>query len=109
MAGKTLWIREEYLKEILEGQKTIEIRVGYSNIRRLKDGDELCLNDKYFYRIRRITHYTSFYELLQHEDSAQIAPGMTREQLLETLNEIYPAEKESLGVFALEITPAYNE
>jgi len=109
MTVKTLWIRDEYLNQILNGQKTIEVRVGYSNIRRLKVGDELMLNEKYHYRIRRIDFYSSFDELIQQENLSLIAPGLSNQQLLETLQEIYPQEKESLGVVALEIMPAEHE
>ncbi|MBM3190860.1 MAG: ASCH domain-containing protein, partial [Chloroflexi bacterium] len=40
---KTLWIRDEYLQQILAGRKTVEVRVGYANIRRLRTGDALML------------------------------------------------------------------
>ena len=30
---KTLWVREGYLAQILDGRKTVEVRVGYDNIR----------------------------------------------------------------------------
>jgi len=110
MRTKTLWIKDEYLQLILAGHKTIEVRVGYSNvgysnIKRLQVGDRLMLNDQYPFVIRRIGHYTSFEELLAHEDAASIAPGISRGELLETLRAIYPPEKESLGVVALEIAP----
>jgi ASC-1-like (ASCH) protein len=29
MRIKTLWIKDEYLEQILEGRKTVEVRVGY--------------------------------------------------------------------------------
>lgn len=102
---KILWIKDECLQLILAGRKTIEVRVGYSNIRRLQVGDRLMLNDQYPFVIRRIGHYTSFEELLDHEDAASIAPGVPPGELLETLRAIYPPEKESLGVVALEIAP----
>jgi len=105
MRTKTLWIKDEYLQLILAGHKTIEVRVGYSNIKRLQVGDRLMLNDQYPFVIRRIGHYTSFEELLAHEDAASIAPGISRGELLETLRAIYPPEKEALGVVALEIAP----
>ena len=105
-AAKTLWLRDEYLQLILEGCKTIEVRVGYSNIRRLKSGDELLLNEVHHYRIVRIAWYSSFEELLQTEDSHQIAPDLSHDRLMSAFREIYPPEKEALGVAALEITKA---
>jgi len=101
---KTLWIRDEYLQEILTGRKDIEVRVGYSNIVRLQVGDVLRLNDRYPYVITRIGQYGSHEELLEHEDPARIAPGVSRETLLAALRDIYPAKKEALGVIALEIS-----
>jgi ASC-1-like (ASCH) protein len=105
MRTKTLWIKDEYLQHILEGRKTIEIRVGYSNITRLHAGDRLLLNDQHPYSIQRVSRYASFEELLTHEDPMSIAPDISPDQLLDALRAIYPAEKEALGVIALEIAP----
>jgi len=105
MRTKTLWIKDEYLRLILAGRKTIEVRVGYSNITRLQMGDRLLLNDQHPFVIRRIGRYVSFEELLTHEDAACIAPDVSPGQLLEELRAIYPSEKEALGVVALEIEP----
>ncbi len=101
---KTLWIKEEYLQQILAGRKTIEVRVGYSSIRKLKVGDILLLNDQHRYIIQRIGSYASFEEL-ENEDPAQIAPDLPADQLLLAIRSIYPPEKEALGVIALEIAP----
>ena len=100
---KVLWIREPYLLQILAGRKTVEVRVAYSNIARLEVGDTLRLNDQHLAVIRRVAHYASFESLLQGEDPAAIAPDLCPEALLGKLREIYPSEKESLGVVALEI------
>ena len=105
MRTKTLWVKDEYLQEILTGRKTIEVRVGYSNIRRLRPGDILRLNDQYPYLITRIGLYDDFEELLEREDPRAIAPNLSRDELLIALRAIYPPEKEALGVVALEIKP----
>jgi ASC-1-like (ASCH) protein len=105
MRTKTLWIKDEYLGLILTGRKTIEVRVGYSNITRLQVGDRLLLNDQHPFFIRRIGRYVSFEGLLAREDAASIAPDVPPGQLLEDLRAIYPPEKEALGVVALGIEP----
>jgi ASC-1-like (ASCH) protein len=105
---KLLWIKEEYLQQILEGRKTIEVRVGYSNIRKLQAGDTLLLNERYRCTIRRIASYASFEDLLQNEDPSRIAPDIAPGELLAVMRGIYPAEKEMLGVVALEIYPVEN-
>jgi ASC-1-like (ASCH) protein len=79
MRAKTLWIREEYLSWILQGVKTVEVRVGYSNIARLEAGDHLLLNGQHPYETRRIRRYASFEELLAHEDPRAIAPDLEPE------------------------------
>jgi len=105
MHTKTLSLKDEYLRLILAGRKTIEVRVGYSNIKRLQVGDRLLLNDQHPFVIRRIGHYVSFEELLVHENAASIAPDVPPGQVLEVMRAIYPPEKEALGVVALEIEP----
>ena len=100
---KTLWIKDQYLRWILDGRKTIEVRVAYSSITRLQVGDELLLNDQYRFIIKRIGRYANFQELLTNENPAAIAPDIPADKLLPTLRSIYPPEKESLGVIALEI------
>jgi len=105
MRTKTLWIKDEYLRLILTGHKTVEVRVGYSNITRLQVGDRLLLNAQHLFVIRRVGRYASFKELLAYEDAASIAPDVPPGQLLERLRAIYPPEKEALGVVALEIEP----
>jgi ASC-1-like (ASCH) protein len=100
---KTLWVRDPYLQEILSGRKTVEVRVAYKNIARLRSGDRLLLNDRYRFLISRISTYDSFDELLMREDIHAIAPGATPAELLAALRALYPTEKEELGVVALEI------
>jgi HAD superfamily hydrolase (TIGR01662 family) len=100
---KVLWIREPYLSQILAGRKNVEVRVGYGNIRRLQPGDRLRLNDRHLAVVQRIQHYADFEELLDQEDPAAIAPELAPQALLAALRELYPPEKEALGVVALEI------
>ena len=101
---KTLWIRGEYLKQILNGRKTVEVRVAYSNIAWLQPGDVLLLNDQYRYVIRDIRRYPNFEALTAAEEPANIAPDLCGPQaLLAACRAIYPPEKEALGVVALEI------
>jgi ASC-1-like (ASCH) protein len=102
---KTLWIKDEYLAWILAGRKRIEVRVAYSNIARLQPGDRLLLNDRHPFVILRVGRYPNFDELLAHEDPLVIAPDLPVDELLPALRQIYPPEKERLGVVALEIGP----
>jgi ASC-1-like (ASCH) protein len=105
MRTKTLWIRDEYLAQILDGRKTVEVRVAYSNIARLRSGDRLLLNDRHPYLIRHMHRYGSFEELLRHQDPAAIAPDLPPKELLAALRSLYPPAKEALGVVAIELEP----
>jgi ASC-1-like (ASCH) protein len=105
MKTKVLWIRDEYLRQILAGRKTVEVRVAYSHLAGLQPGDRLLLNDQHAYIIRRIGRYPDFAALLAAENPAAIAPDLPVEDLLPALRSIYPVEKEALGVVALEIAP----
>ena len=103
---KTLWIKDEYLQQILSGRKTVEVRVAYSNITRLEPGDILVLNDQHRYVIVDIRRYPDFEALVAAEDPAAIAPDLPgRDALLAACRAIYPPGKEALGVVALEIVP----
>jgi HAD superfamily hydrolase (TIGR01509 family) len=104
MTVKTLWVRQPYLDQILAGEKTVEVRVGYDNIRRLRPGDRLRLNDHHLAEIRRVAHYDDFEALVAAEDANAIAPGLAPDELLGTLRDIYSPEKEALGPVALELT-----
>lgn len=100
---KSLWIRREFLKYILEGRKKVEIRVGYRNIRELKTGMTLILNGEQRVRIREIREYPSFAEMVGKEDVNLIGPDLSKEEILRVLRSIYPPLKEKLGVFVIEI------
>lgn len=102
---KTLWIRQEYLEQILAGLKDIEVRVAYENLKRLQAGDILLLNGQHPYAIVRITAYPDFEALLRSEDASRIAPDLPAGELLPALRRLYPPEKEALGVLAIEIRP----
>lgn len=103
---KVLWIKEEYLRHILSGRKTIEVRVAYPNISRLQPNDILLLNGCHRYRIVAVRRYSNFEEMIATEDPASIAPDLPdRSALLAACRALYPPEKEQLGVIALEIVP----
>ena len=103
--AKVLWIKEEYLKLILAGRKTVEVRVAYSNLTRLHAGDRLLLNERHAFQIVRITRYADFEHLLAAEDAGYIAPDLAPGELLRILRRLYPPEKEALGALAIEIVP----
>lgn len=105
----SLNIRKPYFDLISQGIKTIEVRVGYPKIRKITTGDLLRFTSGDAAMRTRVTHiaeYASFEEMLDAEDDAAIgAESMTHDELLTVIRDIYPPEKEALGVFAIHIEP----
>ncbi|WP_028924822.1 ASCH domain-containing protein [Pseudonocardia acaciae] len=101
-------IYKQYLRQIATGDKTVEVRVAYPKNRKLAagdllafvSGDETCLT-----RIVRVSEYSTFEDMLDTEEPVRIGFGEdeTRAVMLETIREIYPPEKERLGVLAVEV------
>lgn len=101
-------IRREYLKLIIDGVKTVEVRVGYPRMRSIQPGQELTFvsgDQRVPTIVRRVTEYRLFEEMLDREDARSIGGnlGESRENLLAVIKSIYPPEKERLGVLAIEI------
>ncbi|MFI0155936.1 ASCH domain-containing protein [Streptomyces lydicus] len=107
-AEYSLNIRKPYFDLIAAGAKTIEVRVGYPKIRKIAAGDTLritCGDNTLTTRITQVNEYESFKTMLDAEDPAAIGgPDMTHDQLVAAIRDIYPPEKEALGVFALHLT-----
>jgi len=107
-AVRTMSIYKQYLRLIASGSKTVEVRVEYSSMRkiavgdriRFASGDEECLTE-----VVRVTEYPSFEAMLDHEDARSIGAeeGESREELLASIRDIYPPQKEALGVLAIEV------
>ncbi|MGH8900422.1 MAG: ASCH domain-containing protein [Egibacteraceae bacterium] len=103
---RVMSIYKQYLDLIASGTKTVEVRVGYPSMRRIAagqlirfvSGDEECLT-----RVTRVTEYPSFAAMLHQEDPTAIGASGGREELLNEIRKIYPPEKESLGVLAIEV------
>ncbi|GAA2635428.1 ASCH domain-containing protein [Actinomadura fulvescens] len=107
--GKSeLNIRRPYLDLIEEGVKTVEVRVGYTSMRKIHAGQDLAFvsgDKRLMTRVTRVTEYPSFEAMLDSEDPREIGGdlGESREELLKVIREIYPPEKEKLGVLAIGI------
>ena len=101
-----LRVRQQYLDLIKNGQKTLEIRVGYPNIRTIQSGERIKLasrTETIVIRFKDIRKYPTLDSMLNDEDSNRIVPGLTKAQVSRRLKKIYPRHLEKLGVFVLEI------
>ncbi len=101
---KTMRVRRQYFDAIMAGTKSLEVRVGYSSIKRIQKGDSIRLeNDRSsgVVQVVDVRVYKTFAEMLQHENVGSIVPDNPA-GALQTLQHIYPPDKEQLGVYIFE-------
>lgn len=99
-------IYKRYFDLIAAGKKTTEIRVNDSSRARLKEGDLLrfkCREEEVLTRITRIARYRGFDEMFEHEPISSVNPNASKDDQLRNIREIYPPEREALGVVAIGI------
>src|SRR5207249_235144 len=83
-------LKKPYFKLVTEGTKTVEVRVAYENMKRIRpgmeilfrSGDEECLT-----RVKGVRTYVSFEDLLDHEDLRAIGGdlGESPDDLLQAI------------------------
>lgn len=104
---RKMLIKRPYYDAIMSGRKTLEVRVGYDSIRRLKSGELLQLETGHtsgVVRIKSIRIYPRFADMITSEEWRQIVPQVdTESEALELLRGIYPPNKERLGVHVIEV------
>jgi ASC-1-like (ASCH) protein len=105
MRTYNLNIRAEYLRMILDGRKTIEVRVAYPRFADMAAGDTVRFNGHHEYGVVRVARYPTFRALVEAEDPRRMYPT-DPDNLLAVLREIYPPDKESLGVLAIHLRTA---
>lgn len=99
-------IYKRYFDLIASGRKTVEVRVAYPSNKRLTSSHLLrftCRGEQCLTRIRRVACYSTFDEMFDHENVAAVNPDASRSDQLASIRLIYPAEKEALGVIAIEV------
>ena len=105
--ARKMRIKKPYYDAIMSGRKTLEVRVGYGSIKRLRAGELLQLETSHesgAVRIKSIRIYDNFAKMLSAEDWRQIVPqAKDRAKALQLLQKIYPPRKEKLGVYAIEV------
>ena len=100
-------IKRPYYDAIMSGRKTLEVRIGYNSIKRLKEGQLLQLENGHVsgvVRIKSIRIYSKFADMLAAEPWREIVPqAKSQEEALRLLHKIYSPHKERLGVHVIEI------
>ncbi len=99
-------IYKRYFDLITAGTKTTEIRVNDSSRRKIKEGSLIrfrCRDEQVLTRVTRLARYATFEDMFNHESVASVNPTATREEQLANIRQIYPPEREALGVVAIGI------
>ena len=98
-------IKRIYFEELRAGRKKLEIRVGYPWVKSVHQGDTISFENygENCFRVNRVAIYVNFKEMLEAENVAEVLPGMTFNEALETLRNIYPKVKEGKGVYVFEL------
>lgn len=108
---RALRVRSEFLKFVKKHEKTLEVRVLYPSIQKIKEGDHIKMfdyNESIMTQVTSRRVYSSFEDMLNIEDPRRIVPGYDKEGLSILLHKFYPPEKEELGVVVFEIVPLIN-
>ncbi len=101
-------LKKPYFRLIADGTKTVEVRVAYESMKKIRPGMEIAFHsgdEECLTRVKDVRTYGSFDDLLDHEDPRAIGGelGESRTELLQAIQSIYPPEKEALGVLAIEV------
>ena len=107
---RTMRIKQRFYDLIRSGKKTLEVRVGYDSINRIRLGEHIRFithTGSFEVRVGDIRRYRTFKEMLGVEAWKQIAPdSKSCNEVLALLKQIYSADKEMLGVVVLEFDDA---
>ncbi|MFJ6771468.1 ASCH domain-containing protein [Kitasatospora sp. NPDC091257] len=99
-------IYRQYFDLIASGEKTVEVRVAYESMKRIRVGDRInftCRESSCLTRVTRIGKYRTFEEMFGAENVAAVNPKATEAEQLEAIRAIFPPHKEALGVLTFEI------
>jgi ASC-1-like (ASCH) protein len=96
-------IYKRYFDLIATGRKTTEIRVNDSSRKKIKEGSLIRFHCQGDHVVTRVARYATFDEMFDHESVASVNPLATRDEQLANIRQIYPPEREALGVVAIGI------
>lgn len=103
---RSIRTKKTYLDAIKNGEKTLEIRVSYENIKNIQPGDRIkfCSHaDTVVTHVNDIRNYPTFKSMLEYENPSRIIPKKDKSEILKILQDIYQPKLEELGVIVLDI------
>lgn len=103
-------LNNEYFREVFDGTKKYEIRLNDKKRKEINIGDTIIfsnrdnMNEKVKVEVTSLEFFSNFNGLLNKIDVSLIASNITKEELINRLNDIYTAEEVSeYGVVAIGI------
>lgn len=105
---RSLRIYQRFFIMIQDGRKTVEVRVAYPSMKRIKVGDTVRFigrSSNCDRLVTRVVLYRDFSEMMAAEDPVKINPEKSASDQLEEIRGIFPPNKERLGVIAFEYEP----
>ncbi|MFH1207778.1 MAG: GNAT family N-acetyltransferase [Patescibacteria group bacterium] len=106
MFMRKMRVKNPLLQQIKSGEKTLEVRVGYDNIKTITIGERIELlsqSDRQVIKVVGRRTYRNLDELSRHEPLEKIVPGITTKDALNFLKRIYPPQKQKLGIYVFEL------
>lgn len=99
-------VKNVYFNHIMSGRKTLEVRVGYDSLKRIRAGESIKLMTQHregVIRVKAVRTYATFASMLEIEPHEKIVPDVSKPEALRLLQDIYPPNKERLGVLVFEL------
>ena len=104
-------LNKKFFKEVFDGTKKYEIRLNDKKRKEISVGDTIIfsnrdnMNEKVKVEVTSLEFFSNFNGLLNKIDVSLIASNITKEELINKLNDIYTAEEISeYGVVAIGIS-----
>ncbi|HCC83734.1 TPA: hypothetical protein DEP96_02710 [Candidatus Uhrbacteria bacterium] len=103
---RNMRVKRALLQQIAAGTKTLEVRAGYPDIREISAGDSIhfmSAREECDVNVKAVRVYRDINSMMAVEDHRRMAENMTRREVNDLLHGIYPAGREVLGIYVLEI------
>jgi ASC-1-like (ASCH) protein len=82
--------------------------VNYDSVKSIQAGERIRFasrDDSQVVLVKAVRNYPSFSEMAAVENLGHVVPGQSNAEVLKTLREIYPPDRERLGVVVLDVQP----
>lgn len=99
-------IYKRYFDLIAAGRRTTEIRVNDSSRAKITVGSLIrfrCRAEEILTRVTNVNRYPDFDAMFDHESATSVNPTATCEEQLANIRQIYPPEREAVGVVAIGV------